>query len=90
MWHTFQHRLDQLEAQVGISHAHPTWSVLIDVVGLSQEDADILRAKAERLVMPPGAPRIRIIEVRYRDADGGASDRERLAIWGHRPDLPKS
>jgi hypothetical protein len=87
MHQNFQHRLDRLEAQTGGLHPRPRWWVVLDTVGASPEEVEALRAKAERLAMPPGAARIRIIEVRCPAADGEASDRERLAIWGSRPDL---
>jgi hypothetical protein len=87
MRQNFQHRLDRLEAQAGLSHPRPTWWVVLDTIGASQEEVEALRAEAERLAMPPGAARIRIIEVRCPGAPGGTSDRERLAIWGHHPDL---
>jgi hypothetical protein len=87
MRHNVQHRLDRLEAQTGKLHPQPTWCVVIDTVGVAPEEVESLRATAERLAMPPGSARIRIIEVRCSDAEGVASEREHLTIWGHRPDL---
>lgn len=79
-------RIKQLEAQAAVRD-DPQWMVHIDTVGMPEEEAEALRAEAERLAMPPRDGQIRIVEVSGSNCGvdpNWAAGEPRLTIIGKR------
>ena len=89
---TIKARLVRLEEQAHIQQGEPEWTVHIDTIGMPQDEADKLRAEAERLAMPPGRGPVRIVEVScptWPVEDDWAERQPRLEIWGEHPDATR-